>query len=97
MLIYDLMENDELLLLSNDTMKQFHDIRQSLFTKMKHYYNQSIASTYYDESDMIRELETLKQIKQRHMLICKELKKRGLSSRSDRNFGELSNGLFTKL
>lgn len=80
MSVLDDMESSELLVYASEVRKQYNDIRRRFFNDSRHYYNQSIAASYYKEEDLIDTLEECRRVKAHYMDICDILKARGIKS-----------------
>lgn len=74
----DTLSQDELLLKSSELQKEYRDLRQKFFAKAKQFYNQSVASTYHKEDDLIRMCQEMKLLKDRYLMVRDALVARGV-------------------
>ncbi len=78
MSILDDMESDELVVYAAGIRKEYNDARSRFFNDARHYYNQSIAGSYYKETDLIEQLNKCERIRKHYIDVCDILKNRGL-------------------
>lgn len=78
MYAFELLDNDELLLISRNLMKEYNRIREALRNKVEGYFRQSIAAKYYKESDIIELTNECLSIKQRYLMVRDVLVDRGV-------------------
>lgn len=75
------IDTRELLLLSADIRHDFHKAKESLKRKVGYYYNQSIASTYHKEDDILVLVNRCKSLKKQYLDMRDVLLSRGVKDR----------------
>lgn len=71
--------NDELLIMANNVRRDYNKTREDCRRLYNRYYNQSIASSYISEDELVEHIEKCRQLKQQYADICIILKSHGIN------------------
>ena len=95
---FERFNDEDLLLASNNLMCEYNKARVELRRKVEGYFRQSIASSYYKETDLIDSVKACESIKQNYLKVRDILAKRGGPIlASDKNmFRESNDYMFVK-
>lgn len=88
------LESENLMMLASDIRSEYNKIRQQYHEISIRYYRQSIASSYYKESDMIEMLSKCEALKNRYLEIRDILLGRGLVPAFENHWRDSNNMLF---
>ena len=90
------MATADLSIYGSNVLARYNKLRQDFYTKVGHYYRQSVRSEYTKESELIQMLEQLSELKEHYTSICDILTGRGEHTRIDQNSHFPSNDFLFK-